>query len=199
MRIVEYMPVSRAGARREVSALDPSVLPRWRTTFRVGADELSSARERLGELLSRLPLSGDALFDMGLACGEALGNAVDHTCADGVLATVAAYPDRVCVEVSDCGCGFELAEGDEPPEAGPEDERGRGIRLMRMLADSVSIMRKRTGEGDRRAPRQAARRARARRRRPARGLTPRGHPDVRIHSFSTVLNLTPCADGPGTV
>lgn len=147
MRIVEFMPVSRAGERREVAALDPSVLPRWRTTFRVGPDELSAARERLGELLSRLPLTGDALFDMGLACGEALGNAVDHTCADGVLATVAAYPDRVCVEVSDCGCGFELADGDESPEAAPEGERGRGIRLMRLLADSVSITRKRTGEG----------------------------------------------------
>ena len=51
------------------------------------------------------------------------------------------------MEVSGCGCGFELADGDEPPEAAPEDERGRGIRLMRMLADSVSITRKRTGEG----------------------------------------------------
>ena len=147
MRMVDFMPVSRAGARRTVTALDPSVLPRWRTTFRVGAGELSGARDRLSRLLADLPLSSDDVFDMTLACGEALGNAVDHTCGGGVLATVAAYPDRVTVEVTDCGCGVSLGEDEEPPEAGPASERGRGIRLMRLLADSVSIAPKQTGEG----------------------------------------------------
>ena len=83
MRMVDFMPVSRAGARRTVTALDPSVLPRWRTTFRVGAGELSGARDRLSRLLADLPLSSDDVFDMTLACGEALGNAVDHTCGGG--------------------------------------------------------------------------------------------------------------------
>ncbi len=147
MRMVDFMPVSRAGARRTVTALDPSVLPRWRTTFRVGAGELSGARDRLSRLLADLPLSSDDVFDMTLACGEALGNAADHTCGGGVLATVAAYPDRVTVEVTDCGRGFSLGEDEEPPEAGPASERGRGIRLMRLLADSVSIAPKQTGEG----------------------------------------------------
>lgn len=147
MRMVDFMPVSRAGARRTVTALDPSVLPCWRTTFRVGEDELSSARDRLSRLLVDLPLSSDDVFDMTLACGEALGNAVDHTCGGGVLATVAAYPDRVSVEVTDCGCGFSLGEDEEPPDVGPASERGRGIRLMRLLADSVSIAPKQTGEG----------------------------------------------------
>lgn len=147
MRMVDYMPVARAGSRREVSALDPAVLPSWRTTFRVGPAELASARERVGELVSRLPFSPDEVFDLTLACGEALGNAVDHTCGSGVLATVTAYPDRVTVEVTDCGEGFELAEGEEPPETGPAAERGRGIRLMRLLADSVSIAPKQAGEG----------------------------------------------------
>ena len=147
MRVIDFMPVAREGARREVSALDPSVLPLWRTTFRVREKGLASARDRVSRLLGRLPFSRDEVFDMTLACGEALGNAVDHTCGGGVLATVSAYQDRVTVEVTDCGKGFSLAEDEEPAEMGPAAERGRGIRLMRLLADSVSISPKETGEG----------------------------------------------------
>lgn len=147
MRMLDYMPVRRASARPRVTSLDPSVLPLRRMTLRVDAAALSEARERVGELLSTLPFSADEIFDMTLACGEALGNAVDHTCEGGVLVTVAAYPDRVVVEVSDCGCGFEVADDEELPEMGAFAERGRGIRLMRLLVDSVSISLKRTGEG----------------------------------------------------
>lgn len=147
MRMLDYMPVSRPGDRRPVAELDPSVLPRWRTTFRVEAGALSEARERVVDLISSLPFSADEVFDMNLAAGEALGNAVDHTCGGGVLVTVAAYPDRVVIDVADCGRGFSLTEGEELPEADPGAERGRGIRLMRLLADSVTIEHKSTGEG----------------------------------------------------
>lgn len=147
MRVLDFMPVRRQGTKSRVTSLDPSVLPLWRMTFRADAGTLSEARERVGDLLARLPFSADEVFDMKLASGEALGNAIDHTCEGGVLVTVAAYPDRAIVEVSDCGCGFELAEDEEPEDVGPAAERGRGIKLMRLLADSVSISRKRTGEG----------------------------------------------------
>lgn len=147
MRMLDYMPVVRAGERRAVTALDPTVLPSWRTTFRVEPGALDEARGRLADLLGSLPFSADEVFDMTLASGEALGNAVDHTCGGGVLATVAAYPDRVTVEIADCGAGFELTEDEEPPKAGPCAERGRGIRLMRLLADSVTIAHKSTGDG----------------------------------------------------
>ena len=147
MRVLDYMPVRRSGAKSRVTSLDPSVLPLWRMTFRADERTLSEARERVGELLASLPFSADEVFDMKLAAGEALGNAVDHTCEEGVLVTVAAYPDRAMIEVSDCGCGFELSDDEEPEEVGPNAERGRGIRLMRLLADSVSISRKHTGEG----------------------------------------------------
>lgn len=147
MRIVDYMPVSRAGSKRTVSELDPSVLPLWRTTFPVDAVHLGEARDHVGELMHGMPFSEDEIFDMTLACGEALGNAVDHTCARGVLATVTAYDDRIEVDVADCGEGFELGMDEEPPETGPGAERGRGIRLMRLLADAVSITRKPSGKG----------------------------------------------------
>ena len=80
---------------------------------------------------------------MCLAVGEALGNAVDHTCEGGVLATVSAYPDRAIVEVTDCGQGF-IPEDDEP-DVPLCAERGRGIKLMRLLADSLVISQKPTG------------------------------------------------------
>ena len=147
MRIVDYMPVSRAGSRRAVSELDLSALPLWRTTFPVDATLLAEARDHVGELMRGMPFSEDEVFDMTLACGEALGNAVDHTCAMGVLATVTAYDDRIEVDVTDCGEGFELGADEEPPETGPGAERGRGIRLMRLLTDAVSIKRKPSGKG----------------------------------------------------
>lgn len=147
MRMLDYMPVTRSGERRVVAALDPSALPSWRTTFRVDATELSCARERVEELLRTLPFTQDEVFDMTLASGEALGNAVDHTCGSGVIATVTAYPDRVIIDVTDCGDGFELADDEEPPSTGPCAERGRGIRLMRLLADSVTITHKSASEG----------------------------------------------------
>ena len=147
MRVLDHLPVTRAGFARTPAPLDPSVLPCWRLTFRVRPAALASARERARGLLSELPLTQDQVFDMTLATGEALGNAVDHTCGGGVLLTMAAYPDRVCVEVTDCGEGFAVAEGEEAVEADPLAERGRGIRLMRLLADSVTIERKAAGEG----------------------------------------------------
>ncbi len=147
MRVLDFMPVRRTSARSRVTSVDPSVLPLWRMTFRVDEGGLADARDRVGEMMASLPFSADEVFDMKLACGEALGNSVDHACASGVLVTVAAYPDRVVVEVSDCGCGFEVADDEELPETGPFAERGRGIRLMRLLADAVSISSKSAGEG----------------------------------------------------
>ena len=146
MRMIDYVPISRVGAKREVRELDPSVLPRWRTTFRVDAAQMAAARARLEELLDRLPLAENDVFDMKLASGEAVGNAVDHTDADGVLVTVAVYDDRVVVDVADCGEGFLPSEvGDGASDE--FSERGRGIKLMRLLADSVTITPKSTGVG----------------------------------------------------
>lgn len=145
MRMVDLVPISRLGSSKEVPDLPAAALPEWRTTFRVDAARLEAARRRMEGLLGDLPLSENDVFDLNLASGEAVGNAVDHTDEGGVLVTVAAYADRVVVDVADCGQGFVA------PAAGGEDdpcaERGRGIKLMRLLADSVTISPKSTGEG----------------------------------------------------
>ena len=154
-RLVDFVPVTGAGPKPPIPALDPTVRPLWHGTMRVDPSRLSMARGRVEQLLTQTGLTPDEVFDMTLAGGEALGNAIDHTSAEGVLLTVSVYADRAVVEVADCGDGFDPTR----PGDGAEDaadlsdetswdlERGRGIKLMRMLADSVEIGRKANGAG----------------------------------------------------
>ena len=146
-RLVDFLPVSAAGTRPDVPELDPSVLPLWRTVLRIDPTNLAATRKHVGELLGRMPFSSDEAFDMGLAVGEAMGNAVDH--AGGCsLIEVAQFPDRAVVEVTDCGEGFSAEDVDAGNAAAlATAERGRGIALMRLLADSVSIEPKPSGTG----------------------------------------------------
>lgn len=145
-RIVDLIPVSAADSRHEVQALDPSVLPLWRTTIPVDAKDLSGARARIEQLAQGLSFSCDAVFDLTLAAGEALGNAVDHTCGTGILTTVSAYPDRMVIEVTDCGEGYALV-GDDDTCSSKDCERGRGIKLMRLLVDEVTIKERKGAAG----------------------------------------------------
>ncbi|MBQ1840649.1 MAG: anti-sigma factor antagonist [Atopobiaceae bacterium] len=142
--LADAIPFTTAGGRREVPTLDASVRPIWARTIRVGADGLAEARRWVSSLLSDIPLGKDGVFDLTLASGEALGNAIDHAHAKGVIVSVSGYEDRAVVEVSDCGEGFDPR--DVKP-AGSCDERGRGIQLMRLLADAVTISPKRHGTG----------------------------------------------------
>lgn len=146
-RLVDYIPASPLGRRRQVQELPASARPQWRTTVVVEPDDLSGARSRVEELLRRMPLDADQVFDTTLAVGEALGNAVDHGGGEGILTTVTAYPDRAVVEVTDCGEGYELGPDEEPVSCTGLEERGRGIKLMRLLVDAVSIGLKPSGTG----------------------------------------------------
>ncbi|MDO4806199.1 MAG: anti-sigma factor antagonist [Coriobacteriales bacterium] len=136
-RIVDLVPVSTHGGQKEVQELDPAVQPIWRTSIPVDKRDLMMARARIGELANQMPFSRDEVFDLTLAAGEAIGNAVDHTGGSGVLATVSAYPDRMVIEVTDCGEGYR--DDGTMQEADCDCERGRGIKLMHLLVDSVSI------------------------------------------------------------
>ena len=94
------------------------------------------------------PLSAEVLGDLKLALTEACTNSVRHAYAEseGLVEIVyELHPDRLVVQVSDHGEGFEPP----PPSAEPADEPelaegGLGIAIIEALADELEI-----GEGER--------------------------------------------------
>lgn len=139
-RLIDVLHVSGTQSL-PVPVLSPDAMPRWSKSFSVheGVENLGYYRHRLVELLESVPMPRDACFDVALATSEALGNAYDHASGAGGVLTVRAYDDRVVIEVTDRGEGFEIAADEEPDES---EERGRGIKLMRMLVDSVEVRRR---------------------------------------------------------
>ena len=139
-RLLDILHVSAAD-KPPLPVLAPDELPRWSKAVAIqeGIEHLGGYRHRVVELLEDLPLTDEARFDVALAASEALGNAYDHAAGAGCVMNVRAYRDRVVIEVCDSGEGFEIAPDEEPDES---EERGRGIRLMRLLVDSVEVRRR---------------------------------------------------------
>lgn len=152
-RVVDFAPVSAFGTSRDVPALDPGARPLWRHAFRIDPCDLAETRAKVADLLRSLPLTEDERFDANLAVGEAMGNAIDHTDDQCALVTMVGYPDRVMAEVTDNGRGCPQGAAAPAAPAALEEpcdgwnERGRGIKLMRMLADSVTISARPQGAG----------------------------------------------------
>lgn len=144
-RLISVLHVT-ARDRPPVPVLSPGTLPVWSRSISVaeGIEHLGLYRHRVVELLGTLPLGRDAVYDTALAAGEALGNAYDHAGAAGCVLNVRAYEDRVVIEVCDCGGGFEIAPDEDVAES---EERGRGIKLMRMLVDSAEVRRRTDVQG----------------------------------------------------
>lgn len=114
----------------------------WTRTVTLPAriDELSSARQQVVEALERLNLPEATLFDIKVAVGEALANAVRHGSPHGdtdvVGVDVAGYDDRVVVKVRDTGCGFS---GEASCTGDVYAAGGRGVMFMRALMDRVDF------------------------------------------------------------
>jgi len=113
----------------------------WEESFSEPAkpELLRSMRARLDELLGRLALTEPQRFDIKVAVGEAITNAMMHGSPSGaesvVTVQVAAHEDRVVVRVSDSGEGFESAE----QHADEQGLTGRGVKMMRALMDRVEF------------------------------------------------------------
>jgi serine/threonine-protein kinase RsbW len=96
-------------------------------------------------------LSEEVLGDLKLALTEAASNSVRHAYADhGVGVVEIRYellPDRLVIEVTDDGAGFDAAE----VEGSPDDlsEGGLGIAIIRAIADEVEIGTQPGGKGSR--------------------------------------------------
>jgi len=114
--------------------------PLWAQSLSVPADveSLAPARERVCSMLSSMRFSEAAMFDIKVALGEALANAVRHGSPAGVeteiFVHVRAYDDRAVIDVVDTGAGFD---GDHVCSDDLYASGGRGIMFMRALMDDV--------------------------------------------------------------
>jgi serine/threonine-protein kinase RsbW len=110
--------------------------------------------------LCRLALTGigrlralpdEVLADLKLALTEAASNSVRHAYGDADVGVVEiAYqllPDRLVIEVTDEGEGFDPAEAVGPPDE--LSEGGLGIAIIRAIADEVEIGTQPGGRGSR--------------------------------------------------
>lgn len=116
--------------------------PLWTNELPVPCDigALGAVRDRVSAWVSELDFEDSAVFDLKVALGEALANALRHgACQAGesnVLVRVIAYPDRVVVEVEDNGPGFDGTPRDSRDLYAPS---GRGVMFMKALTDRVEF------------------------------------------------------------
>jgi anti-anti-sigma factor len=114
----------------------------WRREIEVPGDvnRLSAVREEVGALLAPLGFPEGAIFDIKVALGEALANALRHgrpfAGEAAVGLSVDAYSDRVVLEVTDNGTGFDGATVRVDDLYAPS---GRGIMFMHALMDRVEF------------------------------------------------------------
>jgi serine/threonine-protein kinase RsbW len=147
---IPCIPKGLAGVRSVGVPADEEPLRVYTVSLSRDPSSMEQARKSIASILQALQLPRSTAYDLVLALGEALGNAFDHGGGSegeegDVSATVSVYSDRLVMEVNDCGAGIAYNQGDELPE--PTNERGRGIKLMLMLADSISIFPRESGRG----------------------------------------------------
>ncbi|MFA3877179.1 ATP-binding protein [Streptomyces sp. MMCC 100] len=122
----------------------------WSLHLRREAASVPLARRLLIGTMETAGVDPDISFDLSVALSEACANAVEHGGDDGPggpgeAYRVTAYLDgeRCRIEVADTGPGFPATAPGGPQgvarPALPEAESGRGLCLIRELADHVHI------------------------------------------------------------
>ena len=103
--------------------------------------------------ISRLrPLGDETLADLKLALTEACSNSVRHAYDKGdgsVDIRYELHPDRLVIEVTDDGTGFDPAESAGVDSGEELAEGGLGIAIIRSVADDVEIGAGEGGRGSR--------------------------------------------------
>lgn len=127
-----------------LGTIEPILAPAtelWCEQMKVTADIglLAAVREKVGQLIEPMGYSGSAIFDIKVALGEALANAVRHGSAHGpneVTVVVHGYDEKVVLEIVDGGSGFD---GEHICSDDLYASGGRGIMFMRALMDNVEF------------------------------------------------------------
>jgi serine/threonine-protein kinase RsbW len=123
-----------------------------RLTIPARAEYITLCRLALTGIARVRDLSDEVLADLKLALTEAASNSVRHAYRDGddagmVEISYELLPDRLVIEVTDQGEGFDPAEARGPPEE--LSEGGLGIAIIRAIADQVEIGKQPDGKGSR--------------------------------------------------
>jgi serine/threonine-protein kinase RsbW len=115
------------------------------------AEYITLGRLALTGLSELRELSGETVADLKLALTEACSNAVRHAYGDGEDGVIEIVydlqPDRLVIEVSDDGPGFDDVEADG--EGGELIEGGLGLAIIRSLSDEFELGERRSGGGSR--------------------------------------------------
>jgi serine/threonine-protein kinase RsbW len=122
-----------------------------RLSFPARAEYITLCRLALTGIGRLRALPDELLADLKLALTEAASNSVRHAYGgDGVGVVEVSYelhPDRLVIEVTDEGEGFDPADaGGSPDEL---SEGGLGIAIIRAIADEVEIGARPGGKGSR--------------------------------------------------
>lgn len=109
-------------------------------TMPASVEHLAVVREHISEMISDLGFSDAAQFDIKVALGEALANAVRHGSPGGLESEievgVRVYDEHIALDVQDSGSGFD---GEHPCSDDLYAAGGRGIMFMRALMDRVQF------------------------------------------------------------
>ena len=123
-----------------------------RLTIPARAEYITLCRLALTGIARVRDLPDEILADLKLALTEAASNSVRHAYsgADNAGVVEISYelrPDRLVIEVTDEGGGFDPADAKRPPEE--LSEGGLGIAIIRAIADEVEIGTQPGGKGSR--------------------------------------------------
>ena len=119
---------------------------RIRLTIPAKAEYITLGRLALTGLARLRPLTDEELGDLKLALTEACTNSVQHAYSNGGGAVEIVYElhsDRLVVEVSDNGKGFDLPLDDDARPGLAEE--GLGLAIIRTLADELEFGRRSGG------------------------------------------------------
>jgi serine/threonine-protein kinase RsbW len=123
-----------------------------RLTFPAKPEYITLGRLALTGLARVLPLSEELLADLKLALTEAASNSVRHAYAGGEGSVEIAYElsgNRLAIEVSDEGEGFEHTDEHGEDDFENLSEGGLGIAIIRAIADEFEVGPGPAGRGSR--------------------------------------------------
>jgi serine/threonine-protein kinase RsbW len=120
-------------------------------TIPAKAEYITLVRLALTGLWRLRSFSEEELADLKLAVTEACSNSVRHAYGDGGAGVVQIdyelHPDRLVIEVSDDGAGFDPEQW--ASERGELTEGGLGLAIIRSLTDELELGNGGSGQGSR--------------------------------------------------